>query len=51
EDKLPGRLGYEHLNDPLHILVEAELPVNIIDTRLRQGLDFFFFLHYHFNTI
>ncbi|RZC77921.1 hypothetical protein C5167_002099 [Papaver somniferum] len=37
EDKLRGRPGYEHLNDPLHILVEAELPVNIIDTRLRQA--------------
>ncbi|MCL7025605.1 hypothetical protein MKW94_001135, partial [Papaver nudicaule] len=37
EDKLCGRPGYEHLNDPLHILVKAELPANIIDTRLRQA--------------
>eukprot|EP00262_Sarcandra_glabra_P002914 TRINITY_DN1331_c0_g1_i9.p1 TRINITY_DN1331_c0_g1~~TRINITY_DN1331_c0_g1_i9.p1 ORF type:complete len:321 (+),score=39.04 TRINITY_DN1331_c0_g1_i9:116-964(+) len=37
EEKLRGRPGYEHLNDPLHILVEAELPVNIVDTRLRQA--------------
>ncbi|RZC81340.1 hypothetical protein C5167_043913, partial [Papaver somniferum] len=36
EDKLCGRLGCEHLNDPLHILVEAEFTVNIIDTRLGQ---------------
>ncbi|KAF8402449.1 hypothetical protein HHK36_010533 [Tetracentron sinense] len=37
EEKLRGRPGYEHLNDPLHILVEAELPNNIIDIRLRQA--------------
>ncbi|XP_078435313.1 RNA-binding KH domain-containing protein [Wolffia australiana] len=37
EDKLRGKPGYEHLNDPLHVLVEAELPANIIDTRLRQA--------------
>lgn len=36
EESLRGRPGYEHLNDPLHILVEAELPVNIVDARLRQ---------------
>lgn len=32
-----GRPGYEHLNDPLHILIEAELPFNVVDTRLRQA--------------
>lgn len=37
EEKLRGRPGYEHLCDPLHILVEAELPSNIVDTRLRQA--------------
>ncbi|XP_042499012.1 KH domain-containing protein SPIN1-like [Macadamia integrifolia] len=37
EEKLRGRPGYEHLNDPLHILVEAELPINIVDLRLRQA--------------
>ncbi|KAI8523394.1 hypothetical protein RHMOL_Rhmol13G0070000 [Rhododendron molle] len=37
EETLRGRPGYEHLNDPLHILVEAELPVGIIDARLRQA--------------
>eukprot|EP00262_Sarcandra_glabra_P021242 TRINITY_DN885_c1_g1_i1.p1 TRINITY_DN885_c1_g1~~TRINITY_DN885_c1_g1_i1.p1 ORF type:complete len:282 (-),score=40.74 TRINITY_DN885_c1_g1_i1:484-1329(-) len=37
EEKLRGRPGYEHLNDPLHILVEAELPVNVVDTRLRHA--------------
>ncbi|KAF5195228.1 Kh domain-containing protein [Thalictrum thalictroides] len=37
EEKLRGRPGYEHLNEPLHILVEAELPANIVDTRLRQA--------------
>ncbi|XP_010922800.1 KH domain-containing protein SPIN1 [Elaeis guineensis] len=37
EEKLRGRPGYEHLNDPLHILIEAELPVNVVDIRLRQA--------------
>ncbi|XP_050945521.1 KH domain-containing protein At2g38610-like [Cucumis melo] len=36
EEKLRGRLGYEHLNEPLHVLIEADLPANIIDIRLRQ---------------
>jgi protein quaking len=26
--------GFEHLNEPLHVLVEAELPANIIDSQL-----------------
>jgi protein quaking len=34
---LRGRPGYEHLNDALHILIEAELPANIVDVRLRQA--------------
>ncbi|KAK4481249.1 hypothetical protein RD792_012132 [Penstemon davidsonii] len=37
EDKLRGRPGYEHLNEPLHILIEADLPANIVDMRLRQA--------------
>ncbi|CAA6669223.1 unnamed protein product [Spirodela intermedia] len=37
EEKLRGKPGYEHLNDPLHVLVEAELPANIVDARLRQA--------------
>ncbi|WOL18017.1 KH domain-containing protein SPIN1-like [Canna indica] len=37
EEKLRGRPGYEHLSDPLHILIEAELPANVIDTRLRHA--------------
>ena len=35
EDKL--RKTCEHLNDPLHILIEADLPANIVDIRLRQA--------------
>ena len=32
EDSLRGKASYyEHLNDPLHILIEAELPANVID--------------------
>jgi protein quaking len=34
---LRGRPGFEHLNEPLHILIEAELPVNVVDLRLRQA--------------
>ncbi|KAJ9535708.1 hypothetical protein OSB04_un001140 [Centaurea solstitialis] len=37
EESLRGRPGYEHLNEPLHILIEAELPASIIDVRLRQA--------------
>ncbi|KAJ8898840.1 hypothetical protein K2173_008149 [Erythroxylum novogranatense] len=37
EEKLRGKPGYEHLNDPLHILIEADLPANIVDMRLRQA--------------
>ncbi|XP_042429662.1 KH domain-containing protein SPIN1-like [Zingiber officinale] len=37
EEKLRGRPAYEHLNDPLHILIEAELPANMIDARLRHA--------------
>ncbi|XVF76945.1 hypothetical protein PTKIN_Ptkin14bG0000900 [Pterospermum kingtungense] len=37
EEVMRGKPGYEHLNEPLHILVEAELPVEIIDARLMQA--------------
>ncbi|XP_021683768.2 KH domain-containing protein At3g08620 [Hevea brasiliensis] len=37
EESLRGRPGYEHLSDPLHIIIEAELPVNIIDMQMRQA--------------
>ncbi|KAL3536622.1 hypothetical protein ACH5RR_005083 [Cinchona calisaya] len=37
EEKLRGRPGYEHLNEPLHILIEADLPGNVVDIRLRQA--------------
>ncbi|XP_047342600.1 KH domain-containing protein At5g56140-like isoform X2 [Impatiens glandulifera] len=37
EEMMRGKAGYEHLNEPLHILVEAELPVEIIDARLMQA--------------
>ncbi|GAB2279783.1 hypothetical protein Dimus_014422 [Dionaea muscipula] len=39
EEMMRGKPGYEHLNEPLHILVEAELPVEIVDTRLIQARD------------
>lgn len=40
EESLRGKPGYEHLNEPLHILVEAEaseVPANIVDVRLKQA--------------
>ncbi|EPS67293.1 hypothetical protein M569_07482, partial [Genlisea aurea] len=37
EEVMRGKPGYEHLNEPLHILVEAELPVEIIDARLMEA--------------
>ncbi|WOL19207.1 KH domain-containing protein [Canna indica] len=37
EEMMRGKPGYEHLNEPLHILVEADLPVEIIDARLMQA--------------
>nr|KAJ0187833.1 hypothetical protein LSAT_V11C900470600 [Lactuca sativa] len=37
EEKLRGRPGYEHLNEQLHILIEADLPPSVVDLRLRQA--------------
>ncbi|KAH0882590.1 hypothetical protein HID58_058686, partial [Brassica napus] len=33
EDKLRGRPGYEHLNEQLHILIEADLPASIDESQ------------------
>ncbi|KAL5203433.1 hypothetical protein ABZP36_014385 [Zizania latifolia] len=38
EDKLRDKPGYEHLNDPLHVLVEAEFLGDIVDARLNQAV-------------
>ncbi|GJN17346.1 hypothetical protein PR202_gb04404 [Eleusine coracana subsp. coracana] len=37
EEQLKGRPGYEHLSDPTHILIEAELPADVIDVKLTQA--------------
>ncbi|XP_031480934.1 KH domain-containing protein At5g56140 isoform X2 [Nymphaea colorata] len=37
EELMRGKPGYEHLNEPLHVVVEAELPVEMIDSRLMQA--------------
>ncbi|KAH7435179.1 hypothetical protein KP509_06G053700 [Ceratopteris richardii] len=37
EEKLRDKPGYEHLNEPLHVLIEAELPANIIDNHLNEA--------------
>lgn len=42
EESLRGKPGYEHLNEPLHILVEAEaseVPASIVEARLKQAKD------------
>jgi len=39
EDKLKDKPGYEHLNEPLHVLIEAELPANVIDARMKQAFE------------
>lgn len=38
EEKLRDKPGYEHLNEPLHILVEAEFPADMIDKHLNQAV-------------
>lgn len=38
EEKLRDKPEYEHLNEPLHVLVEAEFPADIIDARLNQAV-------------
>ncbi|XP_062191830.1 KH domain-containing protein At4g26480-like isoform X2 [Phragmites australis] len=37
EELMRGKAGYEHLNEPLHLLIEAELPAEIVDIRLMQA--------------
>ncbi|URD72080.1 KH domain-containing protein [Musa troglodytarum] len=37
EEMMRGKPGYEHLNEPVHILVEADMPVEIVDARLMQA--------------
>lgn len=36
ENFMRGRPGYEHLDEPLHLVIKAELPAEIIDARLMQ---------------
>ncbi|KAK3037709.1 hypothetical protein RJ639_031080 [Escallonia herrerae] len=38
EEKLKDKPGYEHLNEPLHLLVEAEFTEDIIDSRLDHAV-------------
>lgn len=35
---LRGRPGYEHLSEKLHVLVEAELPRDIVDIQMDQAV-------------
>ncbi|XP_027355985.1 KH domain-containing protein At1g09660/At1g09670 isoform X3 [Abrus precatorius] len=38
EEKLKDKPGYEHLKEPLHVLVEAEFPEDIINSRLDHAV-------------
>ncbi|XP_052478924.1 uncharacterized protein LOC105789666 [Gossypium raimondii] len=35
EEKLKDKPGFEHLNEPLHVLVEAELPKDVINSQAK----------------
>ena len=37
EENLRDKPGYEHLSEPLHVLIEAEQPANIIDMQLNYA--------------
>eukprot|EP00271_Cylindrocystis_brebissonii_P004147 TRINITY_DN1565_c0_g1_i1.p1 TRINITY_DN1565_c0_g1~~TRINITY_DN1565_c0_g1_i1.p1 ORF type:complete len:377 (-),score=48.24 TRINITY_DN1565_c0_g1_i1:679-1809(-) len=39
EERLRDKPGHEHLSEPLHVVVEAELPAAIIDARLAQAVE------------
>ncbi|CAI9101531.1 OLC1v1038874C2 [Oldenlandia corymbosa var. corymbosa] len=38
EEKLKDKPGYEHLNEPLHILLEAEFPEDMIESRVDHAV-------------
>ncbi|XP_008786388.1 KH domain-containing protein At1g09660/At1g09670-like isoform X2 [Phoenix dactylifera] len=38
EEKLRDTPGYDHLSEPLHVLVEAEFPADVVDARLSQAV-------------
>ncbi|KAK6915913.1 STAR protein, homodimerization region [Dillenia turbinata] len=38
EENLKDKPGYEHLNEPLHVLVEAECPEEIINARIDHAV-------------
>ncbi|XWS62398.1 hypothetical protein CRYUN_Cryun06bG0007400 [Craigia yunnanensis] len=38
EEKLKDKPGYEHLNEPLHVLLEAEFPEDMINSRLEYAV-------------
>ncbi|CAH8311344.1 unnamed protein product [Eruca vesicaria subsp. sativa] len=40
EENLKGKPGYEHLSEPLHLLIEAELPEDIINSQLEHAVHF-----------
>jgi len=39
EDKLRDKPGYEHLREPLHVIVEAELPADVCELQVHQACE------------
>lgn len=39
EEKMRDKTGFEHLNEPLHVLVEAELPAGVVDAQINQACE------------
>ncbi|XP_076941405.1 KH domain-containing protein SPIN1-like [Bidens hawaiensis] len=39
EERLRGKTGREHLNEPLHVLIEAEASANEVDAHLNRAQD------------
>eukprot|EP00249_Psilotum_nudum_P014583 c24900_g1_i1 orf=563-1411(-) len=37
EEKMRGKPGYEHLSEPLHIIIEAEAHAGVVDVRIWQA--------------
>ncbi|GAQ83885.1 hypothetical protein KFL_001660200 [Klebsormidium nitens] len=39
EEKMRDKPGFEHLKEPLHVHIEAEMPLGIVDAQLSQAVE------------
>eukprot|EP00475_Leptophrys_vorax_P010223 TRINITY_DN16895_c0_g1_i1.p1 TRINITY_DN16895_c0_g1~~TRINITY_DN16895_c0_g1_i1.p1 ORF type:complete len:363 (+),score=-29.54 TRINITY_DN16895_c0_g1_i1:273-1361(+) len=39
EERMRGKPGYEHLFEPLHVIVLAEMPADVLDACMRDAVD------------